>query len=241
MFKQKLSAMEAALWQMRKDEIDLMAKKQAAAQQWNQYVERQYPWDYPVHTDDALPASRLAQMHMTKPSAPVAVVDRPSMEMLEYVPVVVDDVNFSDPRNGLATEAESLLGYSTLRKEVKGESALRRTMAKLEIEILDPVKVKKYKQQMADHMRTGNKMSMPTWKAHDLREYNLPVPEFVLSKCVEIKKELPGALFYVEQLHQDPFMIVTTMGRYYDGDAIGHPSECMYLDVWDEPKFEGTL
>jgi hypothetical protein len=56
------------------------------------------------------------------------------------------------------------------------------------------------------------------------------VPEFALSKAIEIKERLPKAEFYVDELkavkRYDPFLVVVC-GR-----------ERFYIDVWDERNFE---
>lgn len=74
------------------------------------------------------------------------------------------------------------------------------------------------------------------WRVRSLTDYAHRVPEFALSKAVEIKQALPGANFSVEELvstnhHEikrlpDPFLIVS------------HGKEAYYIDVWDETEFE---
>jgi hypothetical protein len=69
-----------------------------------------------------------------------------------------------------------------------------------------------------------------TWRCTKLAKYRGAIPEFALSRAVEIKERLPKARFYVEELtvdkRYDPFLIVAC-GR-----------ERFYIDVWDEPEFE---
>lgn len=177
---------------------------------------------------------------------PVAqVVDEPSRTMLRRVPVEVQDLDLSDPRKKLAAEVEDLLGYTPLRKELRTPGTLLRVLAKLEIAILEQASVDKYKAQMVEHYRTANKMADPTWRLTPLKHYTQPVPEFVLQKAVEIKRELPEAEFYIDQLAVDPFLLVSlqsipdynrnTPSRKLD------PETAAYVEVWAEPRFEAEM
>jgi hypothetical protein len=79
------------------------------------------------------------------------------------------------------------------------------------------------------------------WMATPLEQYSGTVPEFALSKAVEIKKALPEASFQVEQLvleterrsrpvpDPDPFL-VAVLGK-----------ERYHIDVWEEKEYEKTL
>lgn len=83
------------------------------------------------------------------------------------------------------------------------------------------------------------KRTVISWATHPLSSYNDVVPEFALDKAIAIKRECPSAEFYVDQLQEgdqwnpkprpDPFLLV----------KLG--SETLYLDVWDEYKYERTL
>jgi hypothetical protein len=175
------------------------------------------------------------------------VVDEPSREMLQRVPVEVQNLDLTDPRQKLATEAEALLGYTPLRQELRTPGTLKRVLAKLEIQVLEEKGVSAYKKQMAQHYSTSGKMFDPTWRITPLKDYRQPVPEFALQKAIEIKRELPEAMFYVEQLAIDPFLIVTltplqdfmtfsrTLTRELD------PETAAYVEAWSEPKFEATM
>jgi hypothetical protein len=171
-------------------------------------------------------------------------VDEPSREMLKRVEVEVQDLDLTDPRQKLATEAEALLGYTPLRKELRTPGTLRRVLAKLEIAVLDEESVNQYKNQMVEHYRTHNKMLSPTWRVTRLREYTQPVPEFVLAKAVEIKRELPEAEFYIDQLAVDPFLIVSlapVMDFMTNQKRNLDPETAAYVEVWAEAKFEAAL
>jgi hypothetical protein len=184
----------------------------------------------------------------TETLAPVLeVVEPPSREMLTRVPVDIENLDLTDPRQRLATEAEALLGYTPLRQELRTPGTLKRVLAKLEISVLEEKSVFAYKKQMAKHYSTSGKMLDPTWRITSLKDYGQQVPEFVLQKAVEIKRELPEAMFYVEQLAIDPFLIVTlkplndyvssshTLKRVLDAETAA------YVEVWSEPKFEATM
>jgi hypothetical protein len=175
------------------------------------------------------------------------VVDEPSRDMLRRVPVEVQDMDLTDPRQKLAAEAEALLGYTPLRQELRTPGTLKRVLAKLEISVLEEKGVLAYKKQMVEHYSTSGKMFDPTWRITPLKDYRQQVPEFALQKAIEIKRELPEAMFYVEQLAIDPFLIVTlnplqdfaspwnTLKRALD------PETAVYVEAWSEPKFEATM
>ena len=176
-----------------------------------------------------------------KPIEPAAKVDAPSRTLLVRTAVTVDD-GTGDARAKLAIEAETLLGYTPLREHVKVTGLLRRVLAKLEIEPLDEASVNAYKAQMVRHYDTHGKMQMPTWRLKKLSDFALPVPEFVLRKAVDIKKELPQAEFYVDHLAVDPFLIVSLEaipdGVFNVPSRNLDPETQAYIEVWDEPKFE---
>ena len=173
------------------------------------------------------------------------IVDEPSREMLERVAVTVPEIDLNDPRTKLATEAEALLGYTPLRKVMRTPGTLKRVLAKLEITILDEASVNRYKAQMVEHLRTSNKMQMPTWRLTQLKEYTQPVPEFVLMKACQIKRELPEAEFYIDQLAVDPFLIVSMSAiKDYANNMRSRELDAetqAYVEVWAEPKFEAEL
>jgi hypothetical protein len=193
-------------------------------------------WNWPI--------AGLAAFSAQNTSVSRAPVEEPSREMLKRVEVNLQDLDLSDPRQKLATEAEALLGYTPLRQELRTPGTLRRVLAKLEITILDEASVDAYKKQMVEHYESHGKMVMPTWRLTRLRAYAEPVPEFVLQKAIEIKRELPEAEFYIDQLAVDPFLIVSlkeitdwSINRERKLD----PETAAYVEVWGEPKFEATM
>lgn len=66
----------------------------------------------------------------------------------------------------------------------------------------------------------------PMWERVPLAEYEEEVPLYVLHKAVDIKKQLPGAEFYIEQRAKDPFLIVKCGAEEH------------YIEVWREAGFE---
>jgi hypothetical protein len=211
---------------------------------WGAYLPSFGNYGPPEVSEAFWAASRRLQLG---PQPGVAVVEEPSRAMLQRTTVDVENLNLDDPRQKLATDAEALLGYTPLREELRTPGTLKRVLAQLEMEVLDRDSVVAYKKQMAAHYETAGKMVQPTWRLTTLKEYKKPVPEFVLQKAVEIKKLLPEAEFYVEELAVDPFLIVSltplsdfvlgvqTLNRSMDEEMSA------YVEVWSEPKFEATM
>lgn len=78
-----------------------------------------------------------------------------------------------------------------------------------------------------------------SWRQHEISSYAGTIPEFVLHKAIQIKREVPDAALFVEQLYEqeerhiipnrDPFLVAKL------GD------ECYYIEVWDEKEYEVKL
>lgn len=161
-------------------------------------------------------------------------------------------------RLALGQKAETLLSYRVLKSDVTGSVAtpvkdigeLGKALIVLEIEVLDAAHVVRYQHDMVRDLNQGftdnllmsgriNKYvteswgyTAAKWGATELSGYMEPIPEFVLSKAVQIKEKLPEVKLYVHHLNQpklDPFLIA----------AFGN--EVYFVEVWDEPKFEGRL
>jgi hypothetical protein len=86
---------------------------------------------------------------------------------------------------------------------------------------------------------SGNRKTL-RWIRTSLQRYEGCIPEFVLSKALQIKTAVPEVRFEIEQLIQqeehkpaqprpDPFLIVSLGNESY------------YIEVWDEKKYESTL
>lgn len=142
-----------------------------------------------------------------------------SVEKPPKVDVEVPDVHLDEAVEALADEAVSVLGYSALSdkvNKVKGAAKLAEVLAKLEIQVLDTEKVNQYKAAKGQ------------WNRVPIGQYVAPIPEHVIQKAVEIKKELPGVYFGIESLmaNPDPFLVAVFNGAEF------------YIEVWDEPEFE---
>jgi len=169
-----------------------------------------------------------------EPAAKTVVLERPSKEILKRVAITdIQPVDDMDLRASLALEAESLLGYSVLRKEMKLTSPLAATLKALDIEPFSDESVFTYAGEMKDfaqqEARKTNPYANAVWCHNPLARYPRPIPEIALQKACEIKRALPAAEFMVMELnvHPDPFLMV----------RLG--TEEFYIEVWDEPKFEG--
>jgi hypothetical protein len=150
-------------------------------------------------------------------------------------------------------EAKALLGYDLLEDAL----ALRKTaeiLDKLGIQPFDAAKVEAYKKEQAEGLysrkqktdRWGSVRTTTTrgeWQTYNLRGYKREVPAFALLRAAEIQKEMNkgkiGGKFFIDELRikttrsrrerpiVDPFMVL----------QVGETK--MYVDVWNEPKFEG--
>ena len=166
----------------------------------------------------------------------------PSPSMLSRVKLEVEKLQ-DDLRAQLAHEAECLLGYKVLREDMRLPGPLALCLAALDIEPLREANVENYQKEMivwhrAEMKRKGTwtAVSRLAWVETAIQRYNQPIPEFVLSRCVQIKKAMQeiapatAPQFIVEHLMDvDPFMEVQV------GD------ESWYIDVWGESKFEVNL
>lgn len=101
------------------------------------------------------------------------------------------------------------------------------------------------------------KRKSTTWQYVSLNGYQGAIPEYVLSKAIEIKKQYPLANFAIDQLFEqtehtpirqrDPFLVAHTSqddgsNRYYDySQSVSGSSELYYIDVWDEKEYERTM
>ncbi len=162
-------------------------------------------------------------------------VEMPSREVLQRVALAdvesfVED-EIADYRRDLAAEAEAVLGYAVLRRELKMTSPLRKVLTALEIEPFSAQSVEQYKSQMEAYATQQAQKKNPSayayWQIIPISGYPRPVPEMALEKALQIKRQLPTAEFHIEELttHPDPFLVVSCAGERY------------WIEVWDEPKF----
>jgi hypothetical protein len=177
---------------------------------------------------------------------PPQISKKPTFEKIERSNLDPEYVIF-------ASDCAKLLGYQTLQAVVV--KPLAGILNKLEIEILNSQEVEDYKQAaVTTASRLWEKdnselMKSPyvfmyrpkfSWQMCALNQseaseyipaYHEEVPEFALNKAIQIKREVPEAKFFVHRLtsFRDPFLSV----------SLG--SESYFVEVWDEPKFEGRL
>ena len=155
------------------------------------------------------------------------VISKPTRAELN--PVVAVDLDLAK----LAIEAETILGYTSLKKAL-GTGALSNVLISLQIDPFTASSVKKYQDAMQTMWRRkdGARYRYETdWVSCPISSYKNPIPEYVLMKALDIKKALPGVVFTVVELQvaqvpQDPFLVASF------GD------EDFYIEVWDEPEFE---
>jgi hypothetical protein len=144
----------------------------------------------------------------------------------------------------LANEANLLLGYDNLTrfistKEQNLENVKRAAAAfeKVGIDPLDIEKVLKYKERMVNKCSQEetqvSRRVIAYWESDMVSRTSQVIPSFVLAHAVALKKELPDASFFVESLrinqerHPDPFLVMELGNLKF------------YVDVWEEPEFEG--
>jgi hypothetical protein len=161
-------------------------------------------------------------------------------------------IEWSEPVLTLADEAASVLGYEVLKQqqsEPSSQSKLQQVLAKIGVETLKESSVKAYQEerlleQTEVRYQAWKKNPLgtfvgPSWEKVTIERYREPIPEFVLNEAIQIKREMPEVRIYVEHLTDfpDPFLIVAT--RHKDYEILD--GETVYVEVWEEPKFEGKL
>ncbi len=145
----------------------------------------------------------------------------------------------SNERAMVAQRAADLLGYKgkLISDGIAGK--LGKVLVELDIKPFDPSRVAAYKRKQANNMRNQLRQTSYSvsvrWRSTDLRGYTRPVPDFILSKAVQIKEAMPEAHFEVEEMVAqkrriiDPFLTVEYEGEKY------------WIEVWDEPEYENSL
>jgi hypothetical protein len=191
---------------------------------------------------------------MMKKSA-IPKVSIESMLATATVPSVVDaDKAMSE----LGAQAEAVLGYQPLQKAVDPRSTiLARALQKLGIEVLDFAQVEQYKEEALRAAVAGERDARRVsgtrkrkqrdeddeddeydderdelgWEEYKIAEYTRAIPAHVLMKAIQVKTALPTVQFLVDELvvkeKADPFLIAMFRDEKY------------YIEVWDEPTFEG--
>lgn len=166
---------------------------------------------------------------------------------------------FTSDVAALAGDAEKLLGYSLLRQSLDEPTEmpeLLKVLSDLCIEILNKPSVVLYMRQKLvdrtielmgewekgepDPLRSWASFSGPSWASTEISKYKEPIPEFVINKAVQIKQVLPQVGVYIVHLtkDKDPFLKVTLGKQDEWNDKAG---EAYFVEVWEEPKFEGRI
>lgn len=163
-----------------------------------------------------------------------------------------------DELTTLAEDAVAVLGYERLLQTLDQptETPLRDALARLEIQTLNHADVVAYmREQMCeraltaladwtkadpDPLRSWSSFNAPAWIPTEIEKYKEPIPEFVINKAVQIKRELPDVKIFIRHLSEnpDPFLEVHYGDVSEWDDKTG---ERYFIEVWDEPKFEGRL
>jgi len=156
----------------------------------------------------------------------------------------------------VAKDAEQFLGYrfgERRNREVIEKLTRREQLTKVQgilkrcgIVPLQEASVLRYqarvrKNAQAKAQRNSWNRVTFAWRFVDLADYKAEIPQFALSRATAVAKALTrrmprlGKTFAVSELHRqrtravdpDPFMVLQVLGHNF------------YLDVWDEPNFEG--
>lgn len=145
-------------------------------------------------------------------------------------------------------EVKEVLGYGGV-DEALTLKRVAEVLAKLDIEPFDPKIVAAYKKEQADALKSrkrkrtgwGYTVATGVWVDSKIQDYKQGVPAFALLRATQVKKALTAqgiaSAFHVEELTKrqhrvvllniDPFMVLHVGSKKF------------YLDVWNEPKFEG--
>lgn len=184
----------------------------------------------------------------------ITELKRTSVAVAEWEPEVLE----------LASEAETILGYKALREAQDVElidKPLARLLTQLGIDPFVEDDVKKYKKEKQKEVArlkfeewlndSGASSSFwaPTWQDTKIELYSQPIPEYVLNKAIQIKKAMPEVQIRVSYLEEnpDPFLVVIRekVRSYKDSKGVEQTynavDETYFVEVWEEPKFEGRV
>lgn len=142
----------------------------------------------------------------------------------------------------LAYDADVLLGYTVLRKELGVAGPLGRLLDELGIKPYDTTLVEAYKEQAHEeraeelfaaggfHFKYDASRQV-VWVLHNLRGFEQKVPDFALDLARSIAKRIPEVTFEVDALE-----IRSVFGDPFLWAKLGDERYC--IAVWDEPDFE---
>lgn len=203
------------------------------------YTSPTYWYSWPVEGEAGQSKKSISnKQYVEQVTAQVKELDRPTLE-----PIVIKESEFTLKSQKLGREAADVLGYTILKEE--SSKPLAEILAILDIEIIDIDRVRSYQKEctkIANNQKGAPVGSSGKWETYQLghkydedkywhKPYENPIPEHVLSKAIQIKREIPEAQLYIEEFTAipDPFMFV----------ELGSERYC--FEVWDEPEFEGRL
>jgi hypothetical protein len=153
-------------------------------------------------------------------------------------PVEVLDV--SNEKLLLGIKAKKLLGYKSLIENLEGASSLGLISEVFDKLGIEPFTLKSVRQYQLEKVRDEGDIDdddedgeidlTDYWRETSISYYENPIPEFVLERAIQLREYLGiRADFFIEDFRKDPdpFLVMLYEGLRY------------YIDVWDEPKFEG--
>lgn len=170
-------------------------------------------------------------------------------------PAVFPEVTEASLNEKVANEAREFLGYrfgerrnhEVIEKLTRREqlTQVQAILKRCGIVPLDERSVLRYQMKIrANAMRRihrGYSAVRYAWRFVELDNYKAEIPQFALARATSVAKALTRRMprltknFAVSELHRqrtravdpDPFMVLQVLGHNF------------YLDVWDEPNFEG--
>jgi hypothetical protein len=124
----------------------------------------------------------------------------------------------------VARDAEEELGYSHGTQAITLEEQKQKLLSYLRDLGIRPF----VPEVVAEYMRAMARKTEQSWRTTALTNYDRPIPTFALHTALRIKREIPGAVLFVDALtfNVDPFLGVQLGQARYR------------IEVWDEPDFK---
>lgn len=165
--------------------------------------------------------------------------------------VVFPEVTEATLNERVANEAREYLGYrfgERRNTEVTEKLVRRERLTQVQgilkscgITPLDEASVLRYQTRVRKNAQRKAWNGRYAWRMVEISQYKAEIPQFALDRATRVAKALTkrmprlGKEFAVSELHKkrtravdpDPFMVLRVLGQNF------------YLDVWDEPNFEG--
>lgn len=165
--------------------------------------------------------------------------------------IVFPEISQAMLEKKVAHEAEEYLGYrfGERRNSEVGDAVERRDvlvrvqvmLKRMGIIPIDETRVLTYQKTIRSREMRKHPNRSYRWRMVNIREYAAEIPAFALERATRVARSMARRLpsvkhtFSVSELvhhtkrtpHPDPFMVLTVENQHF------------YLDVWDEPDFEG--